>query len=156
MNRIGDDPGRPLAYYLELARAANSCLWPQAHAGVEQPFANQVDAVAWLDAERPNLVAAVKRAASNGHDQAAMDLSILLAQYLYWRRRFDELLVTMSIGLSAARRLHDRTSEAIALSNLGAAVLAVGRLEASQAARQKPHPALFHSEPVSTRQAASS
>ena len=55
-------------------------------------FTGRDDALAWLDAERPSLVAAVTMAASTGRDQVAMELPLYLSEYLAWRRRFDDWL----------------------------------------------------------------
>ena len=47
---------------------------------------------------------------------------LLLAEYLAWRRRFDDWLAVTTISLNAARRLGDRHSEGTALTNLGIAL----------------------------------
>ena len=59
------------------------------------PLTDRDDALAWLDAERPNLIAAVIMAADTGRDQIAMGLPSDLAGHLSWRRRFDDLLATV-------------------------------------------------------------
>ena len=66
-------------------------------------FAGRDDALAWLDAERPNLVAAVALAASTGRDQVAVGLPFDLGEYLSWRRRFDDWLAILTISRDAAR-----------------------------------------------------
>ena len=64
---------RLLDYYVSNADAADGHL--RALRGAQAPagFAGRDDALAWLDAERPNLVAAVVLAASSGRDQVAVD-----------------------------------------------------------------------------------
>ena len=43
-----------------------------------------------------------------GRDQVALRLPLLLAEYLSWRRRFDDWIAVTTISLDAARRLGDR------------------------------------------------
>jgi hypothetical protein len=60
------------------------------------------DALDWLDAGRLNLIAVVGTAADTGRYEAALRLSLVMATYFDWRRRFDDLLATTTISLSAA------------------------------------------------------
>ena len=69
---------RLLGYYLTNARAADDHLRVLRGAHAPAGFAGRDDALAWLDAERPNLVAAVVLAASTGRDQVAVDLPLRL------------------------------------------------------------------------------
>jgi hypothetical protein len=70
---------RLLSYYLDSARAADGHMRALAGAPVSADFGGRGDALAWLDAERPCLVAAVALAASTGRDQAAAELSFSLS-----------------------------------------------------------------------------
>lgn len=92
--------------------------------GIPSPghFTNRGDAVGWLDAERPNLVAAVRVAGELAWHQTAFELSVRLVEYLARQRYLSEWMATAVIGLSAARGLGDRRLEAGALSNLGTAL----------------------------------
>src|SRR5262249_16850995 len=96
---------RLLDYYLTMADSADDHL--RALPGVTVPgdFTGRNDALAWLDAERPSLVTAITMAADTGRDQAAMRLPISLAEYLQWRRRFDDWLTIATVSQDAARRL---------------------------------------------------
>ncbi len=123
---------RLLRYYLETASAADQVFRGVPGALVPADWTGR----AWLDAERPSLVAAVTMAASTGRDQVAMRLSIMLSDYLSWRRRFDDLLVTSAVSRDAARRLADRASEAGALTDLGNALFEMRRFEEAIAAHQ--------------------
>jgi tetratricopeptide (TPR) repeat protein len=127
---------RVLGYYLDTARAADAHL--QALPGMPVPtdFTDRGSALAWLDAERPSLIAAVTIAASTGREQIAMLLPINLAVYFGWRRRFDDLLTTAVVSRDAARRLGDRNNEARALDNLGFALRNVRRFEEAITAHQ--------------------
>ena len=49
---------------------------------VPAEFTGRDDALAWLDAERPNLIAAVTMAAGTGRDQIALTLPSALSEYL--------------------------------------------------------------------------
>ena len=120
---------RLLGYYLESARAANAHLRALAGAPVPAGFTDRADALTWLDAERPSLVAAVTMAADIGRDQVAMTLPLDLSEYLLWRRRFDDWLAILMISRDVARRQGERRNEAAALSNLGVALRNVRRFE---------------------------
>ena len=107
---------------------------PQMHlralpGGRASSFTGRDSALAWLDAERPSLVAAVTMAAGTGRDQVAVELPLVLAEYFDWRRRFDDWLATTAISLDAARRLGDRDREGRALTSLGLALREVRRFE---------------------------
>jgi tetratricopeptide (TPR) repeat protein len=120
---------RLLDHYLDTATAAGQRF--QALPGMAAPdeFATQDDALAWLDAERPSLTAAVVLAARTGRDQFAMRLPISLHEYLDWRRRFDDLLTTLTVSRDAARRLSDRAREATAQAHLGHALTNLRRFD---------------------------
>ena len=120
---------RLLGYYLDTARAADAHL--RALPGMPLPagFTGREDALAWLDAERPNLIAAVTMAASTGREQIAMRLPLNLSEYLEWRRRFDDWLATIMVSRDAARRLGDRRNEAAALGTLGNLLPQIRRFE---------------------------
>lgn len=113
---------RLLRYYLDTAGAADDHLRALPTTPVPTVFTGRDSALAWLDAERPSLIAAVTMAASTGRDQTAMELPLNLGEYLAWRRRFDDLISTIVVSRDAARRLHDRGNEAAALTSLGVAL----------------------------------
>jgi tetratricopeptide (TPR) repeat protein len=113
---------RLLGYYMDTAQAADTHLKALPGMPVPADFTGRDNALAWLDAERPSLIAMVTVAASTGQERVAMLLPIRLAEYFDWRRRFDELLATSIISRDAARRLGDREGEAAAGTNLGVAL----------------------------------
>ncbi len=127
---------RLLRYCLDTAGAADAHLRALPGMPVPTAFTGRDSALAWLDAERTSLVAAVTMAASTGRDQIAMRLPLILSEYLAWRRRFDDLLSTTMVSRDAARRLHDWGTEAQALTNLGSALREVRRFEEAIAALQ--------------------
>ena len=71
---------RLLDYYLHMVDAADTHLRALPGAPVTTGFTDRESALAWLDAERANLVAAVNMAAAAGRDQAAMRLSANLGR----------------------------------------------------------------------------
>jgi tetratricopeptide (TPR) repeat protein len=127
---------RLLVYYLDTAGAAGAYVSALPDTPVPATFSGRDDALAWLDAERPSLIAAVTMAASTGRDQVAMRLPLDLAGYLEWRRRFDEWLSTATISRDIARRLQDRGNEAVALNNLGLALAGMRRFAEAIIAHQ--------------------
>ncbi len=120
---------RLLGWYLDMADAADGHLRALPGTAVPEEFTGRDAALEWLDAERASLVAAASMAADTGRDQAAMRLPLLLAEYLRWRRRFDDWLPAATISLDTARRLGDRRGEADALNNLGNALRQVRRFD---------------------------
>jgi tetratricopeptide (TPR) repeat protein len=120
---------RLLRYYLDTVGAAGAHLRVLPGMPVPAVFTGRDSALAWLDAERPSLIAAVTMAASTGRNQIAMRLPIDLSEYMLWRRRFDDWLSTTMVSRDAARRLHDRGNEAAALNHLGIALQEMRRFE---------------------------
>ena len=128
---------RLLDYYLDMSDAADDHLRALPGGAVPNEFGSRKAALAWLDAERPNLVAAISMAFDTGRDPTAIDLALILVDYLVERRRFDDLLTITAIGLTAAQRIGDRHRESMALNNLGIALKEVGRSEEAITAYQK-------------------
>ena len=120
---------RLLGYYLDTAQAADTHLQALPGMAVPPEFTGRADALAWLDSERPGLVAAVTMAAGTGRDKIAFELPNVLAGYLVWRRRFDEQIAIATISLKVARRVGDRGNEGAALNNLGLALREVRRFD---------------------------
>jgi hypothetical protein len=71
--------GRLLSHYLDMARAADAHLQALPEMDVPDVFTGRNAALAWLDAERASLVAAVQMAADAGREQAALHLPLMLA-----------------------------------------------------------------------------
>jgi tetratricopeptide (TPR) repeat protein len=126
--------GRLLDYYLATSRAADQHMTVLSGRTVSETFAGRGEALAWLDANRENLVAAVRLAADSGHLDIAMRLPTVLSEYFSWRRVFPEWIETQTAAVNAARTLDDRHWEGVALNNLGLALQDVRRfLEAIDA-----------------------
>ena len=120
---------RLLRYYLSITDAADADLRRLPGMTGSGQFADRDSALAWLDAERANLVAAVQLAAYTGRDLTALHLPLLLAEYFSWRRRFDDWITATTTSLDTARRLGDRVNEGVALTNLGFALQGARRFE---------------------------
>jgi tetratricopeptide (TPR) repeat protein len=127
---------RLLDYYLRTAHAADQHVRALPGMAVPEDFTGRDAALAWLDAERASLVAAVSMAADTGRDQVALNLPHALAEYFSWRRRFDDWLTTAAVGLNAANNLGDRNARAGALNSFGLALQAVRRFEEAIAAHR--------------------
>ena len=120
---------RLLNYYLQHAEEAQQNLRTLPGMLAVEDFTDHEAALAWLDSERQNLVAAVTMAANTGRDQIAIRLTTALAEYLDLRRRFDDLLGTATVSLDIARSIGDRVSEGRALRILGIGLWRVRRFE---------------------------
>jgi tetratricopeptide (TPR) repeat protein/transcriptional regulator with XRE-family HTH domain len=120
---------RLLDYYLHTARAARRHLdrhalsklpastgIPPAHA---PDLPTQQDALAWMEAERLNMHAAVGYAAT--HDRRGYAIAIPAAMNAFLRRygHWDQALTLHNAALQAARYSNDQRAEADALDNLG-------------------------------------
>lgn len=128
--------GQLLDWYCRTTAAANDHVRALAGESAPGEFTDRNNALAWLDAQRPNLVAVVVVAAATGRDREAVRLPILLSEYLSWRRRFDDWLAVLRISRGTARRLGDRRSEGTALGNLGLALHGVRRFDEAITAHQ--------------------
>ncbi|MFB7914722.1 hypothetical protein [Streptomyces sp. NPDC056061] len=119
-----------LTWYLHTADAVRARLAPReprvelvpAEAGLpEMWFADEARAMQWYEAERDNLVAAVRTAASGGLDRIAWQLAVVLRAIYMTNNPFQDWLATSRIGLEAARRDGDRGAEAELEESLGMA-----------------------------------
>ncbi|SDT74744.1 DNA-binding transcriptional activator of the SARP family [Actinoplanes derwentensis] len=141
--RFDDDPAGPLRrvldYYLHSAYAADGLLYPHRdevaldppRAGVTpQVFDTDRQAAAWLDGERPVLLAAITQAAS-GYEAQAFRLALALVTFLDRRGHWDEMIAALSLALDAARRLGDAVGEGHSLRVLGWAYAHSGQYEKS-------------------------
>jgi tetratricopeptide (TPR) repeat protein len=121
---------RMLGWYLHTADAADRALGPpQRHHLPLGPwpercppmsFAGHEDAMAWCEAERANVVAAVHRAAgAEPPHLAAWQLPNLLWWFFYLRKHSADWIATSRQGLAAAQRAGDRDGESRSWKILG-------------------------------------
>ncbi|MBQ0827520.1 tetratricopeptide repeat protein [Streptomyces sp. RG38] len=127
---------RLLSWYLHTADAAYAHLAPRRGRVPLEPappgftpleFTGHDEALEWCETERPNLVAAVHRAAASGLSGIAWRLPAALWGFFYLRSHSLDWLDTGKAGLGAARAAGDRDGEAHALLDTGAALRNLGR-----------------------------
>jgi len=125
---------RLLDHYLATATATVDLLYPTdgSHRGGRReappPVTVPADPRSWLDAERHNLVATCAHAATHGLAGHAVDLANVLYRYLEGGHHADAVTVH-TYGLRAASESGDRSGEAYALTNLGAAYRLLGQYD---------------------------
>jgi DNA-binding SARP family transcriptional activator/DNA polymerase III delta prime subunit len=128
---------RALGYYTASAWQALAVLSPGdrrlAHAddrwrkGGEE-FADATSALAWSEAERPNLLAAIQQAATPSvPDQIATQLAQGLFGFFVVRGHQQDWVQANQVALGIARRIGDRSAQAQALNDLGIAYKRYGR-----------------------------
>jgi DNA-binding SARP family transcriptional activator/tetratricopeptide (TPR) repeat protein len=83
------------------------------------PLSDSATALAWLDAERANLVTVAVHTASHGWANHATRLAATLFRYLDSGGHYAEAITVHSQARLAARHTGDRAAEAEALINLG-------------------------------------
>ncbi|MEV6513530.1 tetratricopeptide repeat protein [Streptomyces sp. NPDC051642] len=118
---------RVLGFYLRWARAADD--WLRWLPGRPEPerFADRAGALVWLDSERAGLVAVVQWAREERFADTGVRLSQCLAEYLDWRRSFDDKITVCGAAREATHRAGNQVGEAIAWHSLGIALQQTGR-----------------------------
>ncbi|MCP2243086.1 AfsR/SARP family transcriptional regulator [Lentzea aerocolonigenes] len=90
-------------------------------------FADSAEAVAWLDVEAPNLVAALRRAAVTGPRPQVWYLADAVRRFFHDHGRRAEWLELASVLLPAARRHGAHAAEALLRLTMGGAAFREGR-----------------------------
>jgi tetratricopeptide (TPR) repeat protein len=125
-------------YYLAAAATARDARSPAERrqrprispAGLPTPsVADPAAALAWLDAERPNLVAVCTHTAAHGWPGHTIRLATTLFRYLDSGAHFPDALSIHTDARNAASQTGDRSAEAYALANLGVIHMRQGRYE---------------------------
>lgn len=96
-------------YYVRNAEAANTHLQLPGSTVVAPLFSDREQALAWLDAERENLIAT---AHAEGTTRAAIRLGFSLGRYLLHRHRLQDLVTIRSLALDACTARGDTGNEA--------------------------------------------
>ena len=146
---------RVLGWYLQTARAAARTIDPgrrhvdldsQALPGEPITFVGQDDAMAWLESERPNLLAAVACASQRHVDEIAWKLPVTMWDLFDRRSRWTDWIQAVETGLASAQRLRDLAAEswllnhlAIAHQQAGDSPTAISCLQRALAIRRKRH-----------------
>ncbi len=123
-----------LDWYLDRTAAAMMRVQPHRSPGegaaLPLPeFADRDDAMAWLDAERANLTAAVRLAATEDRPRHAWKLTAALSLYFNLRGHLDDWAACLEDGLSAATLLDDAEARAHIHGAYGSYAYRTGRYE---------------------------
>ncbi|MEN3356993.1 MAG: hypothetical protein V7637_975 [Mycobacteriales bacterium] len=108
-------------------------LRPPAPGAHPERLTGHQQAMDWLAAERPVLLAALRLAAETGHDTEVWQLAWALDTFLDRRGYWHDLATAWQAALAAADRLADPNAQAYALRLLAWADTFVGRTAAAQA-----------------------
>ncbi|UED88062.1 ATP-binding protein [Streptomyces profundus] len=119
---------RLLHHYLTTAQDADSHLWPTPPPA-SGTFADRGQALAWLEAERGNLVSAAL--AAPGHHAAATGLAQALTMYFTHAGHFADSIRLSTAAATVSREAGDRLGEGRALNTLGTALIHVRDFERS-------------------------
>ncbi|MGX7828811.1 BTAD domain-containing putative transcriptional regulator [Actinokineospora sp. 24-640] len=133
---LPDPTERLLDWYLAVAQAANRLVDPERdqvtpvvrHAPAELPFTDKHGALAFLEAERGNLVPVVQQARAGGHLTAAWQLTYLLTSFYDATGHWHERVELCRQGAAAAAELGEPAAEAEMLRALGVAYSMTRRL----------------------------
>ena len=127
--RSGAAAGRLLDYYLHTVLAAGRHIptWATAHRrrpdvcwhGDAPDLSTLGRAAAWLEAERPNLRAAVGYAAGSGRQLHAMQIPAAMGGFHHARGHWDQAAALYQTALTAARQAGDQPGQAGTLHDLG-------------------------------------
>ena len=125
--------------YVHRAQAAADVIYPHMlrmpdASPCGEPRPAHQDALAWLEAERHNLVIAVGHAARHGPRRSAWLLADSLRGYFHLRRYTSDWFAVANAALDAAHRERDDAGEAAARHSLGTAYRSIG--EHHEALRQ--------------------
>jgi DNA-binding SARP family transcriptional activator len=126
---------RLLDWYLRAADTARDLLYPEVLRLPAPPgppvadFADHTEALAWLEAERPNLLAAVRHAAAHGPLPFAYRMADALHGY-YWLRMYPvEWLAVAGAALAAAEADGDLPGQVVAQRALADAHMRLSRYD---------------------------
>ncbi|WP_405822582.1 tetratricopeptide repeat protein [Streptomyces sp. NBC_01390] len=123
---------RLLAFYAQAALSAAAHLNGEEPDGVPDMFPRgRTQALSWCDSERSGMLVASLWTESSDDVEAtrAVRLASVLRTYLRWCRAFDHLVIMSHGAITAARRLDDLASEAMAWSGLGITLGNLGRFD---------------------------
>jgi tetratricopeptide (TPR) repeat protein len=102
-------------------------------------FAGEQEALEWLEAERSNLLAAVRQAADTPGvpGQAALQLAQALFGFFWVRNHWDDWVEVNQTALRVARRMGDLAGQAKALNDIAGGYLRQGCYEQAEACLQE-------------------
>ncbi|GAA2457507.1 tetratricopeptide repeat protein [Streptomyces macrosporus] len=112
-----------------LPHSAEVPLVPAHEVEIGAPFGDSAEAWSWFDAERVNVLAALRQAADHGQLDIVWKLALAVSGPLELRSYWSDWENGLRMGLSAARTLGDAFGEAASLLVLGDASWRTGRLD---------------------------
>lgn len=121
--------GRLLDHYRDTAVEAGRLFDPRRAQDQPSRFLDEAAAGAWLELERPNLVAVINMAASLGYDEHAVDTGLALRFFFNRRKFWDDWIATGVCTVEAAKRVGDESRLRMAFNMLGVAYLETRRLD---------------------------
>ncbi|WP_443041554.1 tetratricopeptide repeat protein [Streptomyces sp. B21-083] len=130
---------RLLGFYCRWAGAADARLRSRPGNSDAEQFAHRIQALTWMDGERAGLVSAMQWAREEQHAKSALRLAVHLAEYLLWRRHYDDWISVSGAAQEAANRIGDHLGEAWALNDLGNALRSTGRTQKAIDALTRAH-----------------
>lgn len=140
---IGDGVQRLLDRYLTIAHAAGEVLNPR-HDLVSRPVADDLpfgadraEVLAYLDAERDNLLRVIRLAACEGLYRETWQLAYLLTGYFEARGNWAARVEQCELAVHAAGALGDRRAEAEMLRGLGIALQMTYRLDEAMVVQRR-------------------
>ncbi|RKS71051.1 DNA-binding SARP family transcriptional activator [Actinomadura pelletieri DSM 43383] len=141
-----DLPHRVLEFYLHTAATAMDVLYPaERHrrprvprpAGALPTLHDEGTALAWLDAERANLVATAVHAAEHGQAWYPVQLALILPRYLETGGHYADAVTLHEHALRASESVPDHRSAARLRINLGGVAIHQGRYAEAGAELQR-------------------
>jgi len=119
---------RVLNFYAQWAGAASRHLLSAPDQPESDLFEDREQALAWMDAERANLVAVVQWSADHDHHaRTAIRLGLDLSEYLVRQGHFDDAFAVSRPAQLAAERIGDREAEAATWGQIGVGLLQTGQ-----------------------------
>lgn len=128
---------RLLDHYQSTAWAADRHLRALPGEQVPDRFGSRGEALAWLDTERPNLIAAVTLAANTHRDSITVDLASSLAEFLDRRGQFTDALMIAQLACRTVQALDDRPRDAATWNHLGLALSRLRQFNEAASAHRK-------------------
>ncbi|MBV9445874.1 MAG: tetratricopeptide repeat protein [Streptosporangiaceae bacterium] len=99
---------------------------------VAEGFTDKEEALAWLDAEWPSLVALCGVASAHGRHERCWQLAFFLRDYFFHAKLWAPWIVTHQLALTSARLAGDDRATAMTLNNLGIAHVDSGNPKAAR------------------------
>jgi tetratricopeptide (TPR) repeat protein len=126
-----------VGFYAITASAADEHLFPTPGAAPSEVFPSRATALAWLDSERDNLIAAAHTARDIGLTSTPVALAFALKDYLELRHRFEEAVVVLTLGRQAANEIGHADREAVVWNKLGGILLRMRRFQEAESAQTR-------------------